>query len=120
MPAFGRFRKTFRNWAPYIFTYFDHRITNTATEFANNLIRIANRLGRGYSFPVIRAKSGLEPHAAQVKHIVFKRRPKKDWARTADLMYMTTVKADKDEFTILSQGVNTTALLRMIEVGEWS
>ncbi len=78
VPAFGQFRTTVRNWAPHIFTYFDHRITNAATESANNLIRIANRLGRGYSFPVIRAKIVLEPHAAQVKRIVFQPRPKQD------------------------------------------
>ena len=120
VPAFGRFRKTVRNWAPYIFPYFDHRITNAATESANNLIRIANRLGRGYSFPVIRAKIVLEPHAAQVKRIVFQPRPKQDWARTTAMQYMTTAKADENEFTILSQGANTTELLRLIKAGEWS
>ncbi len=35
-------------------------------------------------------------------------------------MYMATVTADKDEFKILSQWVNTTELLRLIKAGEWS
>lgn len=36
--------------------YFDHRITNTYTETLNSLIRVMNRLGRGYSFEALRAK----------------------------------------------------------------
>ncbi|MGA9856193.1 MAG: ISL3 family transposase [Gammaproteobacteria bacterium] len=120
VPAFGRFRKTVRDWAPFIFAYFDQRITNAATESANNLIRIANRLGRGYSFPVIRAKIVFEPHAAQVKRIVFKTRSKQDWARTADLMDRFSTNPGEDGFEIRSQGVDTAGLQRLIEMGEWS
>lgn len=36
--------------------YFDHRITNAYTESLNSLIRVVNRLGRGYSFDALRAK----------------------------------------------------------------
>lgn len=53
------FKKTttaMRNWHPEIFAYFDHRVTNAYTEAANGVLKIANRLGRGYSFPVIRAR----------------------------------------------------------------
>jgi transposase len=39
-----------------IFSYFDHPITNAYTESLNNLIRLTNRVGRGYSFSAIRAK----------------------------------------------------------------
>lgn len=39
-----------------IFAYFDHRITNAYTESLNSLIRVTNRLGRGYSFEALRAK----------------------------------------------------------------
>ena len=44
------------NWREPIFNYFDTRVTNAYTETLNGLAKIANRLGRGYSFPVIRAK----------------------------------------------------------------
>lgn len=44
------------NWRTEIFNYFDHRITNAYTESLNNLIRVTNRLGRGYSFDALRAK----------------------------------------------------------------
>ncbi|WP_420883040.1 transposase [Trinickia caryophylli] len=36
--------------------YFDHPVTNAYTESLNNLIRVMNRLGRGYSFEALRAK----------------------------------------------------------------
>src|SRR2546426_12341019 len=44
------------NWETEIFAYFDHPITNAYTESLNNLIRMTNRIGRGYSFNAIRAK----------------------------------------------------------------
>jgi len=44
------------NWHDEVFAYFDHPITNAYTESLNNLIRVMNRLGRGYSFDALRAK----------------------------------------------------------------
>ncbi len=44
------------NWREELFNYFDHPITNAYTESLNNLIRVTNRIGRGYSFKVLRAK----------------------------------------------------------------
>lgn len=44
------------NWHDGIFNYFDHQITNAYTESLNNLVRVINRLGRGYSFDALRAK----------------------------------------------------------------
>lgn len=45
------------NWHDEIFAYFDQPVTNAYTESANNLIRVMQRLGRGYSFEVLRAKT---------------------------------------------------------------
>ncbi len=44
------------NWRTEIFNYFDNPITNAYTESLNNLIRVMNRLRRGYSFDALRAK----------------------------------------------------------------
>ena len=58
--AFSDLIRAWRNWQPYILNYFDHPvnqpITNAYTESLNNLIRVMNRLGRGYSFEALRAK----------------------------------------------------------------
>lgn len=44
------------NWHDQIFNYFESSMTNAYTESSNNLTRTANRMGRGYSFEVIRAR----------------------------------------------------------------
>ncbi|MBG9564901.1 ISL3 family transposase [Brevibacillus agri] len=54
--AFEPLTKAMSNWEEEIFAYFDHRITNAYTESLNSLIRVVNRLGRGYSFDALRAK----------------------------------------------------------------
>lgn len=55
-PAFFDLVRAWENWAPWILEYFNHPITNSYTESLNNLIRVMNRLGRGYSFEALRAK----------------------------------------------------------------
>lgn len=54
--AFEPLTKAMSNWEREIFSYFDHNVTNAYTESINNLIRVMNRLGRGYSFEALRAK----------------------------------------------------------------
>lgn len=54
------------NWRPEVFNFFDFKgATNAYTESANGLAKIANRLGRGYSFDAIRAKVLF----GQAKHV---------------------------------------------------
>jgi transposase len=55
-PAFNDLTTAMRNWRTEIFTYFDTRVTNAYTESFNSLAKMVNRLGRGYSFEVLRAK----------------------------------------------------------------
>lgn len=54
--AFGDLIRAWTNWQPFILNYFEHPVTNAYTESLNNLIRVMNRLGRGYSFEALRAK----------------------------------------------------------------
>lgn len=54
--AFSDLVRAWQNWEPYICNYFKHPVTNAYTESLNNLIRVMNRLGRGYSFEALRAK----------------------------------------------------------------
>ena len=58
LPQFNDLVKTVSNNYDDIFAYWDapFNITNAYTEGHNGLTRVANRLGRGYSFEVIRAK----------------------------------------------------------------
>ena len=54
--AFDGFISTVGNWYTEIFNYFDNRYTNAQTESLSNVIREVDRVGRGYTFPVLRAK----------------------------------------------------------------
>lgn len=45
-----------KNWRKEILNYFDYPITNAYTEGMNGVAKVMNRMGRGYSFEVIRAR----------------------------------------------------------------
>jgi transposase len=67
--AFKDLLSATKNWREPIFNYFDRRITNAFTEAMNGLIKITNRNGRGYSFPVLRARMLLSREAVRVARI---------------------------------------------------
>lgn len=54
--AFGEVLTAWKHWQQEILAYFDHPVTNAYTESLNSVIRATDRLGRGYSFEVLRAK----------------------------------------------------------------
>jgi transposase len=53
---FGVLLSAFENWRQEILNYFDYRYTNAFTESVNNIIKQMQRIGRGYTFEVTRAK----------------------------------------------------------------
>lgn len=55
-PSFQPILTAVSNWEEEIFNYFLHPVTNAYTESLNSIIRVVNRLGRGYSFEALRAK----------------------------------------------------------------
>ena len=65
---FRSLAKTVHNHYDDIFAYWDSpgRLTNAYTECLNGLIKVANRMGRGYSFEIIRAKTLYAKHARKV------------------------------------------------------
>ena len=110
-PTFDPLLTAFHNWEDSILAYFDHRVTNACTESANNLIRAVQRMGRGYSFDVLRARILLNRHGAH-KMKPF-RRPKE---KKFELGYgLPSIEIEPEE---LSLGVDTTTLLDLIEQGE--
>jgi transposase len=60
--AFQPLTTAMMNWKAEILSYWDYPVTNAYTEALAGLVKLANRIGRGYSFQAIRAKilySGL-------------------------------------------------------------
>lgn len=55
-PFFKDLTTAMENWEDEIFAYFDYPITNAYTESLNGIIKLTQRVGRGYSFDAIRAK----------------------------------------------------------------
>lgn len=68
MPNFRSLAKTVHNNYEDIFAYWDApiRLTNAYTEGLNGLVKVANRMGRGYSYEIIRAKTLYAKHARTV------------------------------------------------------
>lgn len=67
---FGGVAKTVNNHHQDIFNYFDCPITNAYTEAFNGLLQVVNRMGRGYSYEVLRAKLMYSKVAMQSGQIV--------------------------------------------------
>jgi transposase len=67
-PEFRKLAKTVHNHYDDIFAYWDSpsQITNAYTESLNGVIKMANRLGRGYSYEIIRAKTLYAKYARTV------------------------------------------------------
>ena len=64
-----------RNWETEIFAHFTHGATNAYVEALNSVIRVVNRMGRGYSFDVLRARMLFAHgnHALAPKKVIKKR-----------------------------------------------
>jgi transposase len=108
------------NWQPCIVEYFNHPITNAYTESLNNLIRVMNRLGRGYSFEALRAKILFSEGA----HKVIQPRPK--FERREESMSMNyamfslgdSLPSTRTVEKAKNYGADLSTLARMIERGE--
>lgn len=89
--AFHELVRAWDNWTPFILNYFDHPVTNAYTESLNSLIRVMNRLGRGYSFEALRAKILFAEGAHKVVKPKFERRAanSRDYAMVGMMGRMT-------------------------------
>lgn len=67
-PKFHALARTVHNNYEDIFAYWDAptRRTNAGTEGLNGLVKVANRMGRGYGYKIIRAKTLYAKHARRV------------------------------------------------------
>jgi transposase len=118
--AFYPLTRAVNNWMPEIMAYFDHPVTNAYTESLNNLIRVMNRLGRGYSFEALRAKILFTEGVGKVKKPKF-RRPVRDsddsmaFAHFSSISKMapSTISEERE----INYGADISTLVRMIEEG---
>jgi transposase len=119
--AFYPLTRAVNNWMPEIMAYFDHPVTNAYTESLNNLIRVMNRLGRGYSFEALRAKILFTEGVCKIKKPKF-RRPEPAPARNGTYECFTFSRtiaspSTQTEEREINYGADISTLVRMIEEG---
>ena len=99
--------KTAERWHIEIFNFFDHNYTYALSENINNLIKAAEKAGRGYTFEVLRAKM-LYDNSEVRKPTYFK---KPDWA----MNYMTYVTLERKEDLKTGYIVDIKGLTELLE-----
>lgn len=118
--AFYPLIRAVNNWMPEIMAYFDHPVTNAYTESLNNLIRVMNRLGRGYSFEALRAKILFTEGVCKVKKPKFQRPVQNEPGMEAFSYFSplsrTGPSTNSGEREI-NYGADISTLVRMIEEG---
>jgi transposase len=93
-PFFEPFLTSLSNWQEGILNGFEHRYTNAYTESMNRIIKDKVRIGRGYSFDVIRALMVYDQDAIKAGSTSLKQRVMRE-KRTMD--FMTTSRIFYDE-----------------------
>ena len=117
--AFYPLVRAVNNWMPEIMAYFNHPVTNAYTESLNNLIRVMNRLGRGYSFEALRAKILFTEGVCKIRKPKFKR-PIQDenmMAYNHITTFSRTTPSTISTGREINYGADISTLVRMIEEG---
>ncbi|MDY0341835.1 MAG: ISL3 family transposase [Coriobacteriia bacterium] len=120
--AFADLIRAFTNWQPQILAYFEHPVTNAYTESLNSLIRVMNRLGRGYSFEALRAKILFTEGVQRKTQPKFRRReaePSFGYA-AFEMVGRTSFGQDQHEMVEAAKnyGADISTLTRLIEEGK--
>ena len=107
----------FHNWQEEILAYFDWGLTNACAESANNLIRVANRMGRGYSFEVLRSRILLTNHAGHKKKKPYVRPQPVERDNRYSLAVCEPSGSTEETIGEISEGVDISTLLKIAEDG---
>jgi hypothetical protein len=102
--------------------YVDRRITNAFTEAMNGLIKITNRNGRGYSFPVLRARMLLNREAVRVARIAtgVSEPAASTWKHEISFQKITTKSMGRPQARLITHreqaiGIDIATMTQMIE-----
>lgn len=123
---FRDLRVALHNWHEEIFNYYDNPVTNGYTESMNNITRFINRMGRGYSFEVLRARllydeKVVKGERSSIRKKVRKQKPPNDvWSLT--IGRTITSSEDDYEYTttpgpVVNYGADLSILARLLEEG---
>ncbi len=113
---FGPVTSLFHSWQDPILNHFDHVVTKACPDVAGNLVQAEIRMGRGYSFDVLRTRILLVPHGAHRKRSLSGRAGTGDIAAEPFPQYGERL-TEKSALEI-SMGVDTSKLLDLIDKEE--
>jgi len=115
------------NWYEEIFNYFEHPITNAYTESVNNLAKGMNRMGRGYSFEVIRARMLYDAKSRKAGTVVAREiKPERDQVPCYDglpedvsgfMTYKSLSLPQRTVERVVEYGPHIPTLTRLLEEG---
>jgi len=115
-------RLALHNWWNEIFSWYECQVTNAFTESINRLAKDVNRMGRGYSFDVIRAKLLYDQEARKPTTKTVRKHVKKeiptvgymDMRMAQEKRYETVI-----EETVIEYGPHIPTLCRLLEEGHF-
>lgn len=119
--AFRETAGALQSWWTEIFNHYDHPISNAYTESINNIAKQKNRMGRGYSFEVIRAKLLYDKKAREVNTTILRPRSRKRSTKD-DLTehFMTTqeiLESADQKPRVIEYGPHLPTLAKLLEEG---
>lgn len=123
-PHFEDLIRAFTNWQPWILNYFDHKVTPAYTESLNSLIRVMDRIDRGYSFEALRAKilftEGAHKHKLSRPKFERIRSVEPDYGIPADAMGYCAFVAEPHEQhePPKNYGADINTLIELLESGK--
>ncbi len=124
--AFREVRGALRSWWTEIFNHYDCPVSNAYTESINNLAKGMNRMGRGYSFDVIRARLLFDDEARADTRTTIRKKPRKAVPSTPSMGMGRVVPSYDHLFdleageTVLEYGPYIPTLVRKLEAGDFA
>jgi len=105
----------------HILNYFEHRITNAYTESINRLAKSINRMGRGYTLEVVRAKLIYDTNArskgAESVPIYGKRRSSDGRSISYMVMFPSSEQQEVIGYKTVEYGAHIPTLCDLLEAG---
>lgn len=126
---FRDLRVALYNWHEEIFNYYENPVTNAYTESMNNIARFINRMGRGYSFEVLRARllfdeKVVKGERSSIRRKVRKPKPSVNYDSSS---LGRTIASSSDDFEyvnekgpVINYGADLSTLATLLENGYFS
>ena len=124
-PIFRELKGALRSWWTEIFNHYDCPTSNAYTESINNLAKGMNRMGRGYSFDVVRARLLYDQDALKSASGTVRKKVRRPAAPTMEFFSGVLSSTPQRYETVVEEqtvcyGAHIPTLARKLEAGEFA